>query len=224
MNVTCLICGFDKNTPDKDHCVKCGEMIEHTSVDLQEITNDMKQTIQQVENTFPPYLKKTRILDNETSTTFGSSTLRDKMDQKVGEQISLFDHKESESIPHPMNDQSEPSAPSTPRNNKKTLFVDEFKVDKSNIKFELLPIGNESKSALRFYEEGVTLKRSDIDEGDMTISSNDHVQIEKTKSGWKLKNVSSNGAVFIRVEDEIEIRDNDINIIGKNKTYLFKPK
>jgi hypothetical protein len=197
----CKVCGFSENESKDTICVKCGEPLELMKVEEPSVSYKipLKETLRDRINTEK---KKTRILDKKEKDLFST------IDTKPNGQTKEID----------VNPQSE--------HLKRTMYVDDFlKPRDINLKFELLPLGEEvTGSPIKGFEEEVILSRKHIDAEDYSISSQDHIKISKEEGKWILENTSSNGAVFIRVVDKIEIKENDIIIIGKNKTFLFKPK
>lgn len=221
MSIKCKTCGFGGNEPANNTCIKCGEHLEISHiVDMEESGEvNLKETTLREVIINHDQKKQTRILPTDDDVT------QDAL--KVKSNPTLFDETYVQGMPHTPKDPVKPKQQSTSSDNekKKTLFVEEFKIDKEDkVAFELIPLGEEMDRPKRFFTEEEVLSRNDIDDTDYSISSKEHVKFTKTETGWKMKNLSSNGALFVRVEGEIEIKENDIVIIGKNKTFLFKPK
>ena len=198
----CKVCGFSENDLKDTHCVKCGEPLELIKVEEHSVSYKIpaKETLRDRINTEK---KKTRILDKKEEDLFSSISERT---------IPTNDNEIN------VNPESE--------NLKQTMYVDDFlKPKDTNLRFELLPLGEEVTGApIKGFDNEIILSRKDIDKDDYSISSQDHIKISNENGKWVLENTSSNGAVFIRIVDKIEIKENDIIIIGKNKTFLFKPK
>jgi hypothetical protein len=199
MDVICNVCGFNKNEKHNSLCMKCGSELKNIISSSQK--NEKRETI----NIDPLKKRITRIIDPAASGYEESKDLSgdSRLASIISEHVVL----------------------KVDKNKKKTLFIGDFDTQKEkNLHFELVPLSDDNAKPLRFYSNKETVKRSNIADDDYSISSEEHVTFEKTEDGWKMKNVSSNGALFIRVEDEYLIQENDIIIIGKYRPFLFKPQ
>ncbi len=213
----CKECGFSKLNEDAKSCFKCGALLS--------VGNNQPSHVLVGKTTFSTHnveTKNNELIELPTNNgVFDSSNKNTRViSKKVVEQNEqptplTIDHGKVEDE----------------RKNrgiyqsKGTQMIGDFDYKKElNLKFELVPLGEKSEKPLKFYSDDEQLKRSSIDNDDLTISSSNHVKIFKEGNSWKIKNLSSNGALFLRIIDESEIHENDIIIIGKNKTFLFKPK
>lgn len=68
------------------------------------------------------------------------------------------------------------------------------------------------------------IKREMVDKNDRSISINEHCKISKEDGKWYLENLASNKAVFVQVNEKIELTDDLIVLIGNTKFYTFNSK
>jgi len=68
------------------------------------------------------------------------------------------------------------------------------------------------------------IKRDMIDKNDRSISINEHCKISNEDGKWYLENLASNKAVFVQVNEKIELTNDLIVLIGNTKFYIFNSK
>ena len=66
------------------------------------------------------------------------------------------------------------------------------------------------------------ISRELIDNSDTSISISQHCSINYKNGSWFLQNHSSNKALFVQVDSPVELKDNVIILIGKEKFFIFK--
>ncbi len=101
----------------------------------------------------------------------------------------------------------------------KTISFEEFEYIKKE-GFQLMP-HNKTSQPINFTDKTVKLFRDLIDPKDMSISSENHAEIQNIDGKWFIENKSSNAATFIRVNGLTELKNGDVIIIGQSKVYTF---
>jgi len=86
----------------------------------------------------------------------------------------------------------------------------------------LAPLNDTTLNTVRLNGSQATISRQDIDISDQSISQDKHVEFFQIDGVWHIKNVSSNGAVFIQIKDDMPIKSGDIIQIGMNKIYKIE--
>lgn len=96
---------------------------------------------------------------------------------------------------------------------------------KSKVRLEAIFLGQDSGQKMVVNipdnDSGISLNREMIDDEDNTISGDQHALIFKDENSWKIKNMASNKAVFIQVNDTSTLKNGDIIMLGGDKFYLF---
>lgn len=95
-------------------------------------------------------------------------------------------------------------------------------INKSLLKLKPIGINKNKYSEIKIINESQTISRKDIDETDLFISSDKHLKFFKKDDKWYIKNLSSNKSVYIRVDKNTVINNNDILLLGQNKLYEIK--
>ena len=74
------------------------------------------------------------------------------------------------------------------------------------------------------FNEEIIIVRGNTDPGDVSISSKPHARIAKKNGKWFLENLASNKAVFVQVNEDVEIKKGSVILLGSEKFYEFIPK
>lgn len=202
----CRSCGFSENENLDQNCRKCGSQISVVPKWEPGSPLENKVTI----------LKSTNRADNE-------SVIQPNLLSKKSQFTRILETDKAE-VKEPVLE-TKVEKISVPLKRSGTLFLNDFDISKEiGVKFELIQIGEDESNNIKVSEKEIDLSRKDIDVDDMSISSSNHVRFYKKEGKWFMKNMSSNGALFIRVKDEVALEENDIIIVGRKKTFLFKPR
>ncbi len=85
--------------------------------------------------------------------------------------------------------------------------------------FSLVSVKNKTRNPFR--GNHITINRRNLDQNNLSISSQEHVNIYHKDGKWYAKDLSSNGATFIQLKGTVELKDGDMIILG-NKMYRFE--
>ena len=104
--------------------------------------------------------------------------------------------------------------------NESTKQLGQFsKENKSNLSFNL--VEEDTGQQYGFQGAKVILKRSNIESSNTTLSSKQHAIIEYEVDQWLIRDVSTNGATFIQITQELRIENKTKLILG-NKVFRFE--
>jgi predicted component of type VI protein secretion system len=93
----------------------------------------------------------------------------------------------------------------------------EQKIKSNSITLE--PINFDGK-IIEITDNDHSIDRSDFSDQDKSISKKDHFQIIQEGNKFILKNNSSNGYCFLQIENQTEVKNGDLLILGaKNKVF-----
>ena len=105
---------------------------------------------------------------------------------------------------------------------KKTLAISDFEgFGEATPSFELRD--EKQDRNIPFQGKEITLKRENVAPDSMSISGEAHARIHYKDGKWLVEDLSSNGATFLQVTRELEIKDGDMLILGQ-KVFRFKEK
>ena len=104
---------------------------------------------------------------------------------------------------------------------KRTKKMEDFLVDSPTPLLHMLPLHNSHLPAFENIDKELNISRDDVDKGDMSLSSTNHIQItyDQESETWYLENTASNQAVFIQVNGKIPITPDMVVLLGQSKLY-----
>lgn len=211
-----------KNDANSSNCIDCGFSLTARKVSISENSNseikvevedNFSKTIQTIpcaECGYPlidlksacPQCNAVAIKQNNVVTEILEPPIHDVRStviqhlniQEPNKTVKIFEFKETEA-PH----QHQQCAP--------------------KLILKAVTLNGESHSNVEIFNDTKIITREDIDSGDNSISSNGHSEVSLKNGEWQLKNIASNKANFVQVEDVVPLKNGMIIMIGRNKFF-----
>ena len=102
---------------------------------------------------------------------------------------------------------------------KSTKRLDDFAKEEEVPILKLIPLNSKKTNVLSSTEGSIRVSREDLDVMDESISAKQHLAIDYINGAWYLKNLATNQAVFIQVNDKVQLSNNQILLVGEKKLF-----
>lgn len=216
---TCTVCGYKENTDISEVCPKCKSTLNVPS-------KVEKKTVIGAGYPANRLATKNTLISNANAIDYTTSQLNCSncnYPLRVGEAVCPScgnEHLNSSTISDNFNSPILiPKLMHPNPKSKTTKRLEDFSLEAEIPVIKLKPLNNKRLTELESSQGILEASRETIDSNDESLSSKNHIVIQFKDGKWFISNQATNKAVFVQVNKEVELNNDDLILLGEKKYY-----